>query len=252
MSEIQNQNSVVPLSYCVRMMQMELDDYSGQTYEKLLQYAIKGYEKLNLTVLTSVKVAYLTMDELNRVEMPSDMVDYIKIGMNVGGKIWNLGLNNNIAIPREISCGNDARELFTNGGDPSVAYGYYYVNHYHNGDFIDGLFGFGGGYRQAYYRLDWDRGYILFDGSVPRSEIVIEYKSNGISAQTMVPRKATEAIVAFIRWRRLLSRNRLPEMREMERIWKEEVSELQAIELQLKPSEFLDMYHQETMLAPKR
>jgi hypothetical protein len=248
-SQLKNVNAWVPISYCVNMVQLDLDDYTTNQYEKLLQYAIRGYEKLHFTTMNSVKVAYLEMTDINSVPLPSDYVMYYKIGMVVGGKVWNLGLNNNIALPREQACGDDIREAVT-GGNPGG--GYYYTGHMNDGGYVGGLFGYGGGFRESYYRIDEERGQILFSSGVPNGEIVLEYKSSGISAQTMVPRPAIDVLVAYIHWRRLKSRNRESERREAEREWKEELREFRAFTFRFVPSEYLDMLHEEQLQTPKR
>jgi hypothetical protein len=248
-SQLKNVNAWVPIAYCVRMVQLDLDDYTNTQYEKLLQYAIRGYEKLHFTTMNSVKVAYLEMSDTNSVKLPSDYVDYYKIGMVVNGVVWNLGLNNEIALPRDQECGNDIRDI-SSGGSPS--FGYYYTDHYQDGAYVGGMFGVGGGFRQSYFRIDEARGQVLFTSTVPRNEIVIEYKSSGISAQTMVPRPAIDVLVAYIHWRRLKSRNRDSERREAEREWKEELSEFRAFTFAFKPKEYLDMLHEEQLQTPKR
>lgn len=249
---LQTQNAFVPISYCVNLVLMDLEHYSGKLNEKILQYAILGFEDLHYTTINSVKVAYLEMDELNRVKLPNDYIDYYKIGIGVGGQVWNLGLNNSIIIPKEYECGNDAREIFINGGVPDLTSGYYYTDHYSDGGFVGGLFGIGGGFRESRYRIDTERRQILFDSPISRSEIILEYRSNGISAQTLIPREAVASIVSYVHWRRLFGKNRHSEMNNYERIWKEEVSQLRAFKYQFKASEYLDMFHAENVQTVKR
>lgn len=232
---------------------MDLEDYSNGMYEKLLQYAIWGFEKLHYTTINSVKVAYLTMSDLNTVQLPNDYVQYYKIGIPIGGKLWNLGLNNDILLPRDLECGDDARELFAgNQGFSSFSGGFFYTSHMNNGEWVGGLYGVGGGFRQAHYRIDEERNQIVFDSVVPNSEIVLEYKASGISSQTLVPRVVSATVIAYIHWRRLTGKNRLAESREMERIWKEEMSELRSFKLRFNAKEYLDMLHEERILTPKR
>jgi len=242
-------NNYVPLSYCVRIIQMDLEDYAGTNYEKLLQYAIMGFQKMNFNDIHSIEVKYLPISDINTVELPSDFDDYYKIGLLRNGEVWNLGLNNNIAMPRAIECGEDAREITTGRGNRG---GYFYTDHYLDGQFVDGLFGIGGGFRESCYRIDKKQGQILLDSTVPNGEIVLEYQSNGISSQTMVPRRAVDAIVAYVHWRRLKAKNRDNERYAAEVEWKEEINEFRALNMAFKPSEYLDMLHSNMIQAPKR
>ncbi len=232
---------------------MDLDDYTKGQYEKMLKYAILGYQELNIDSINSIKVQYLTMTDLNTVDLPNDYLQYYKVGMRVGGRVWNLGLNNDIALPREIACGDDSREIFERSGDIATSFGFFYTDHFDTeGNFIGGLFGFGGGYREAHFREDKERHQLVFDSTVPRNEIVLEYKSSGISAQTMVPRAAINCVVAYIHWRRLKSKRREAERREAEREFKEEKSLFRAYLYRFNASEYLDMLHSEMIQSPKR
>jgi hypothetical protein len=249
-SQLQSQNSWVPIAYCVRLVQMDLDDYTTNQYEKLLQYAILGYQDVNLTSMHSVKVEYLQMNDTMAVDLPSDYDDYYKIGMEINGHFWNLGLNPKLTLPREEKCGNDVRDAVDSNGTGRG--GYLYTSHYRDGNYVGGLFGVGGGFRVAQYRIDSARRQIIFSSNVPYGDIVLEYSSNGISAQTLVPRKAVATVVAYMHWRRLKGKNRLAERREAKQEWDEEKSQLRAINMRFRKSEYLDMLHAEQVQTAKR
>lgn len=243
----------VPISYCVNETLLELEDYSGKQVERYTGLAIKIYRDLNLTVLhTALKVAYLTMDSLNTVTLPIDYQQYMKIGIPVNGRLWNLGLDESLLLPDGVSCGDDARELFVdNGGISGPDFGYYYTDHYRDGQYVGGLYGIGGGYRQAYYRIDEEQNKIIFDGPVQQSQIVLEYKTTGIGPQTLVPRQAISAIVAGIHWRR--------NIRKAASVWSplmnaylSEERRLQAYENQFDPQKYLDMMYETTYQTAKR
>ncbi len=249
-SQLQSQSSVVPLSYIVRLTQMDLDDFSSTQYEKLLQYSILGFQELNFGTINSVKVAYLEMSDINTVKLPSDYVDYYKIGMPIGGEIWNLSINNNILLPRDIDCGEDIRDVIEGGS--SISSGYYYTPHYSNGTYNTAVFGISGGFRESYYRIDSARGQIIFSSTVPRNEIVLEYKASGISAQTMVPRTAINVLSAYVYWRRLRGKRRDSERREAEREWKEELSQFRAYTFRFNKTEYLNSLYMDRTQVPRR
>lgn len=234
------------------MVQLDLDDYTTTQYEKLLQYAIRSYEKLHFTTINSVKVAYLKMNDINVVKLPNDFIQYYKVGIEVNGRVWVLGLNNDITLPRDEDCGEDSRELFGGNNQVSPQSGFYFTDHFQDGNFVGGLFGIGGGFRISHFRLDEARKQLVFDSAVPLGEIIVEYKSSGISAQTMVPRPAIDVVTAAIHWRRLQNKNRIREAQEAERVWKEELSEFRAFKFRFNSKEYVDMMHSEQKQTPKR
>lgn len=201
---------VVSLDYAVNLVLMDLDDYSLTFYKKFLQYAILGFQDLNLYVSQSVKVAYIPVKEnLKAIDLPDDYITYTKIGYNNGGTIATLALNEDLMIPRNTDdCGNTINENTGSCGNESTGqstHGYYYSPHYRNGQFVGELYAGAGGRRNdGYYRVDEERRMILFSSDIAASEIILEYKSSGISGDgsTLVKREFIPAIRAYIHWQR--------------------------------------------------
>lgn len=177
-------------------------------YEKILHLAIKGYRALNLNILPSVKVAYLTVRENNTVAFPMDYLDYVLVGIKSGGRIWTLTRNRNILLPAAEECGEWARDnITTNTNDigqvSGILDGYTYSDHNYRGNVVAGAYALGGGFNSGYYRIDLTNRQIvlLTETSYEGSEIVLEYTSSGINANTVIPAIAIEALTAYIHWK---------------------------------------------------
>lgn len=195
----------VNLSYCVAMVEMDRQDYSGRLREIMTQYAIHRWSQRAMTKNQNVEVVYLEMDAQGIVDISTltDFVDYVKIGIPVNGKIWILSKNKKILKRRdELSAEQDAL-IFNNNTDTlPVDYGYYFAGHYVNGQYINGLFGFGGGLSRSYFTFDEEKMEFQFDSVVPRSEIILEYTSTGVkvTGATTIPRIYVDDIREYIHW----------------------------------------------------
>lgn len=202
-------NGIVNLNYVVNLVLMDLDDYSLTKYKKFLQYAILGYQDLNLYIMQNIKVAYLTVKDNKTADLPIDFIDYTKVGFDNGGKVTSLALNENLMLPRLTdNCGNVTNE---NTGDCNTDglvfpnYGYYFAPHYRNGQYVGELYsGVGDGNTSGHFRLDRDRMQIAFSSDLATSTVILEYKSSGVSGDgsTNVPRQYIEALRSYIHWQR--------------------------------------------------
>lgn len=203
----------VNLNYVVNSVLMDMDEYTTSKRKKILQYAIFGMTELNIFVLPSVEVAYLKQNDDFTVDLPDDYMDYIKVAVEVGdgdqSRIVTLTLNNTLPLPNVDKlkiCPNscvDEPTLTLNGTDYFVpGFGYYFAQHYRNGQYVGEMFGLGGGIGLMQYRIDIKNRQIIFDQLFPGGEIVLEYKSTGIKTDgtTTIPRQAVAALRSYIKW----------------------------------------------------
>ncbi len=233
----------------------EIGTYDEHEYLRYLKLAMRGFTRLNLFHMSNIRVAYLPVSDINTVTLPSDYVAYTKIGINVNGNIWTLGLNDKMAFAREESCGLRINEL-ADVTDVSTYSTCSYIDHTKDGVRVTNLFGIGGGFNVAYYRVDREMGVIQFQGGVPQSEVVLEYVSNGIKTDgvTIVPVEAREAIIAWIHWKRKINdpkftiNDRLSSKQE----YLEEVNELRCFEDSFTLDEMMDVFYEGYKQTPKR
>ncbi|RLD59334.1 MAG: hypothetical protein DRI97_01225 [Bacteroidetes bacterium] len=187
------------ITYVVMSVLNRLRDYSMRHYSFLEQIIIEGYSDLNLWHLDNIEVVYLRMSDAKTVDLPADFVDWLRIGVPMGGKLRVLTNHKQILFPRTFADGAPVGNTDDDSGSGEFMY---FTDHFRNGQFIGGLYGLSGGVDQAFYRIDREMRTIIFSGSIPRAEIVLEYISTGIKLQgtTVIPREAVSALRAFALW----------------------------------------------------
>jgi hypothetical protein len=206
---------VVTLDYVVAEMQNELDDYGPRQRSRLLGLAISALREFRLYDQALQQIAYIQINDAGIAVLPKDYVDYITIGtLTHAGNVRPYTLNNSMALERGVDCGEPSRVM-----DPDMAvqnqnvlaYGPFTINPYwSNNNIIPTYYGVGGGYNNAYYKIDKAAGVIQFNGVIPKGEIVLVYKSTGISPTTVVPYEMIEPIKAWAHDRRELHDARVP------------------------------------------
>lgn len=190
---------IISVNYVVMSILNRLRDFSMRHYAYIAQLVIEGYNELSLWHLDTIEVVYLRMSSAKVVDLPTDYVDYVKIGIPVNGKLKILTKKDNILLPRTFAdgapVGNTDDE---NAGTGSI----FFVDHFRSGQFVAGLYGLPGGLDNAFYRIDRENRQIVFSGSIPRAEVVLEYVSSGIklSGQTNIPRETVPALQAYVAW----------------------------------------------------
>jgi hypothetical protein len=110
----------------------------------------------------------------------------------------------------------------------------FFSDHFRGGQFVGGLFGMSGGIDDAYYRIDKEKRTIAFSGSVPRSQIVLEYISSGVKTDgsTLIPRQAVPALRTYLLWNAVENDARISynEKERKKRLHEEEVTALRNFE----------------------
>jgi hypothetical protein len=187
------------INYVVMSVLNRLRDYSMRHYSFLEQIVIEGYSDLNLWHLDNIEVVYLRMSEAKTVDVPADFVDWLKIGIPIAGKLRVLTNHKQILFPRTFVDGEEVGN--TDSNTSSFTENLYFTEHTRNGQFVAGLYGMPGA-DQAFYRFDREKRTIIFSGSIPRAEIVLEYISTGVKLQgtTVIPREAVSALRAYALW----------------------------------------------------
>lgn len=190
---------IVNVNYVVMSILNRLRDYSMRHYMFIAQLVIEGYGELALWHLDTIEVVYLRMSSAKTVDLPTDFVDYTKIGIPVNGKLRILTKKDNILLPRSFA---DGAPVGNADDENSTSGSIFFVDHFRNGQFTAGLYGLSGGIDSAYYRIDRESRQIVFSGTVVRGEVVLEYVSSGIklSGQTNIPRETVPALQAYVAW----------------------------------------------------
>lgn len=253
-----NSGGFITIRNVVASVMDDLRLYDMKEFEHIKKIVVEGVKKLNIYYLYNVNVVYLKINDDLTVDLPSDYVDYVKIGVLDGGKIWALTRDDDMALPRKDECG--LNEKINYKGNIASDYGEYYdlfVDHFRNGEYIAGAYYNRGGINFGYYRIDIERRQIKLSGSVSKdNEIVLEYKSSGVKINdtTYIPLKALWALKAYTHWQIVEYDPRVP-MNEKERKKQqffETANELTAIEGSITYDEYTDFVYGISRQTTKR
>lgn len=171
-------------------------------------FAIDCMKMFNMDILQEVKTVKLTMDNIKQVDIPSDYVDMVKIGVQIGDKIKVFLKDSNIALYNELTdCGEPIpnisaeKTITTTFPDPTV-YPFYFFNYLGGGTGLGngGFFGYGGGPIQNAFVIEGRK--IRFNSDVETSDVYLEYVSDGFnpSEESVVPTIVEMAIRPYIKW----------------------------------------------------
>lgn len=199
----------ITLDYVVKNLKNRQQVFNQVDYLHILQLVVDAVSYLNNITLDTIEVAYFTIDDTHCIELPSDYLDYTKIGfLDAHGKIWTLTLNSDLVrypmqecgLPLDKVVGGFCETYPTTYPYPNT--GYYFGNGFHWGNTMSLYYGMGGGFNKGYYNIDRQGRYLLIQGLPKGTRIVLEYKSTGVSigATTYVARQALEAIIAKVMW----------------------------------------------------
>lgn len=247
--------AMVPLSYIVYNLQNDMEDYTTQQYKRLLQIVINGVRHLRLYGQPAIQVYYAQINEAGIIKLPPDYLDYTKIGLFVHGQVVTLTVNNNMALNRAQECAVDIRTMYKDNGLAlnSIVGGYYFTPHYYQNQYVGGLYGVGGGFNVAYYRVDKQANQIQFDGVIRAGQVVIEYESTGISVGTLVPAEMIEPLKTWTDWQKMERDDRvsLSVKKDKERQFGDAVRSLRSFNNKFTKSEYLDTLYRHYKQSPK-
>lgn len=150
------------------------------------------------TAYPSIKQVRLDLKSINQCALPIDYVRYTKIAVDLDGKLWTLGLDTSITLPTNL--GNCETHTNTQEGTAGIWFSPYYAG----SNYYNAIYASGGGFNDAYYRVDEVNRLIQILGNVPRGgKLVMEYVSNNVDANeyTLVPNLWIEPMRWWLMWK---------------------------------------------------
>jgi hypothetical protein len=198
-------SGLVTPRYIVASVLNRLGDYSMKQYKRLLQICLEGFMELNLWHMDAGSdIIYLHMSLAKTCNLPSDFVDWLKIGYPVNGKLRAITNNENILLPGVFDTGESVGNMDSSNISDAPSNAIFFDPHWKNGQYVGGLFGLSGGIDRAYFRFNMNSSprQIVFSGSTPRSEIVLEYQTTGLKTDgtSLIPREAVPALRTYVEW----------------------------------------------------
>ena len=224
------------------MFSIEDDDFLSNTSEALItNYARRGLKEMDFDFGQNIMSRKQTVDTATQtLELPSDCVDIVKIGVVGGdGTVYVLANNKNINYSHsEPSAGAtnstpDKTPTATPGGSSDSEFDkFIFHNYFANGTYGQ-LYGLGGGQRYGEYRVNWNQNRIEFSSTNNLTEVVLEYLTdNYLDSSPSIHTYAEEALRSYIYYR-LIERKASVPMGEKQRARKEYYNELRKAKARL-------------------
>ncbi len=210
--------------------------------ERIMQMIISHYMDLNMFYIPIAgnKDVLLNINSINMVDVPGDYVDYIRIGRVVNGRITTLSLNPDLAKTLGWDCGAQTNPYSAITPDLPQ------YQHY----------GLGGGYNIGEYVYLPRSRQIEISGTIPGSQIYLEYVSTGISTsgQTWIDRRAVPILRNYVIWKRIEHNDKAPlwEKQRKAEIYRQSVGDLNRAINALTLDEMMDAISQGYRQTPKR
>ncbi len=185
------------LDTVVKTCLMDAGETSMRYYQRYLNFAIQVFRRLNLAgLMPTTKATLLDIDSnTNTADLPSDFVDWLKVGLCVGcsgteiGGFVNLTYNPNMcsgiqdATPDLCGCAEDfvtTAENVACGCTDGLAV-WSYPAYWYNGAQYGGVYGYGAGVSHGGFNVFLEQGKIALDSYVSGEKIILQYKSNGMA-----------------------------------------------------------------------
>lgn len=243
------------LDYVVQNVQLDIGETGSIHYQRYLQWAFRGVKEIGKWTNQNLKSVMIPVNKDNMtVPWPNDYMGYTKIGVpvtfNNRVEILILGFNENLALPAQVnSCGEPITEavskIANNNYSPYFNTTFAFSNYFHNGQFVSGVYGLGGGFTIGYYNIDKENSQFVLSSDFPYDFVILEYNSTGVNINkgTYVREEAVETLIAYIKWRREEYRpgsNRL-DVGDKRRMYTSELKNLRKLEEGMTGQEFVDI-----------
>lgn len=204
----------------------DLEDFSGHKILTYINWAKAGLRGLQQEVLKEVKTVKVPMNSYYAIDLPDDCVDWTKVGVQYGDKIYVLGIADDIALLQdEAECGEKKPNVhypsvddLTNGINLEAYTPFYFTNFYGSypsqGNWNDGLFGLYSGLpSKGFFRENKQARQLQFSSNVKVSSIYLEYITDGsvCNGSTQVDPKAFDYLVQFVHYERMKFRLDIPD-----------------------------------------
>jgi hypothetical protein len=249
--------ALVSVRYVICSLLNRMQDYSFKSYKRLVQICVEGISEEFSIYHTGMgnEVVYLHMTLAKTAPLPADFIDWLRLGVPIDGKLRVITQHESLLMPRTFDDGTPVGNADDGVGESTEGL-VYFSDHYRNGSYVGGLFGLSGGIDDAYYRFDMENRQIVFSGSVPRSEIVLEYVSTGLKldGSSLIPREVVAPLRNYILWQKDITDPRIAyNAKEMaKREFEESVQALRFLNLSFTADEYLDMLYSTYTQSPKR
>jgi hypothetical protein len=220
-----------PLEQLVREELIERGEPNESKFPRLYQIGISCLRnEVNNSVNGYLKGCYLTINDNDTVDLPSDYKDYKTLAVcGKDGKLHPLGRRSDGCYPATGDCGNLEKDSGINVNDGIIGLGFGfptgsgngYTNHVKNGSFVGRFFGQGGGNNaNGYYRFFEDEGYIVlynFPYGNQTNQVFLEYLADirQVNNDYQVHAYNEEMVKAWLWWKSIAKSKAYPANEKM-------------------------------------
>lgn len=183
---------------------LEESEQGQHKYAKCWQLCFRGMDKLGLDFFYQIRTLKLPVMANKTVQLPSDYLNYSKIGvLNAKGEIVCLKYNNNLTSYADQLTNRQAlsedNKILVDGF--SVDSPNFY--NYWQGDVFITLYGLpAGGQFHGAFKIDQNNGIILLDERYMYDYLMVEYIASPNPQETYsAPMQFREALVAWLWWK---------------------------------------------------
>lgn len=220
---------------------MDVDDYVSNVNDAMLRnVALRGIREFGFDVTARVKSLKRTINANNTIDLPSDYVDLVKIGIvGADGTVYVLNQNKNMNYSRKVSDtltpvddkdgpmyltqnqveNREDDKTSTTGADVLSSddpFESYVFRNYIYENTLGGLYGIGGGHGMGEYRINLDQNRIELDTSSDISEVIIEYVADEArSSNPLIHVYAEEALRAYMYYKLCERKSTVPANEKM-------------------------------------
>lgn len=219
-------NDKYTLTSVAQKVSSDLEDFSGHKILTYINWAKAGWRGLQQEVMREVKTVKLPMNGYYAVDLPDDCVDWTKVGVQYGDKVFVLGVADDISLMQdEDDCGSKlpnqhypSVDELTNGINLESYTPFYFSNFYGSypsqGNWNDGLYGvFSGIPYKGFFKENKQAHQLQFSSNVKVSSIYLEYITDGsvCNGSTQVDVQVFDYLVQFVHYERMKFRMDIPD-----------------------------------------
>lgn len=190
---------------------IEIGDNQMNRYARFYQFGVAGLREFHNDMTGVPKTVLLDINSNDTVDLPSDFVNYVRIGIcGADGIIYALGRNDNIDLNKQYNdCGVQVKPNYQQtgfvGNVAVVANPGEFNANWRNGELEGRFFGIGGGNNaNGYFRMNRNDNTLVLSGlSCEVHSIVLEYLADieVAGADFPVHQFIIETLKAWIYWK---------------------------------------------------
>lgn len=192
----------ITLDSCINDYLTE-SEQSIHKYSKLFHVGFRCMEDLGLDFFYQIKTIALTPNDNKTIDLPSDYLNYTKLGvLNGRGELIPLTYNEKLTSLNDINP-NRLLNVASNGIAGQYSFSSPTFFNYWNGSSYGNLYGVSyAGLSGGGFKIDYANNVILLDPSFAYTQLVMEYVASPVEGQEYyIPMQFRGAMISWLAWK---------------------------------------------------